>query len=441
MRWHQEQTHIEGPAADCGIGGRLMITLDRQRGRSLKAEQGVVLYILLASIIPLVLLTGAAAMTMTGRNNRMMDEIVYEKALLAAESGIDEAVYLGATGSLLSGGNFERDLGNGYYCFIEPTYLKTDSKDNDGDTLVDEADENLFQIVVTGSYRGVKRRLVAYMGPTPGLEMPEGSMVVTATPKKIEVEKNSMVSGLDVTPGDVTPIFGKKHKTKGKGALVDTSIPGIVGAGTTTLSDLQYATEIKSGSQINGDGSVTWGASTDIASGKETNGGTASLAVAPMGYDLNQFIDAIRSTAGTVVTQKEVKTPAWGDATTGDYRTIFRNGKLKLEAGGRGAGILVVTGELKIEGGFRFDGVIIALGEVEFEHGAVLNGSLIVGPGIGDYDDHGDDHGDEHGDGGIEIQLEEGSTIQYSSEIIQQVQTLVPGKFVIFNGWQEISAN
>ena len=98
-----------------------MITLDRQRGRSLKAEQGVVLYILLASIIPLFLLTGAAAMTMTGRNNRMMDENVYEKALLAAESGIDEAVYLGATGSLRSGGNFERDLGNGYDCFIEPT--------------------------------------------------------------------------------------------------------------------------------------------------------------------------------------------------------------------------------------------------------------------------------------------------------------------------------
>ena len=48
-----------------------------------------------------------------------------------------------------------------------PSYLKTDGKDNDGDGNIDEPDEDVYQVVVSGTYRNTTRRLAAYVGMTP----------------------------------------------------------------------------------------------------------------------------------------------------------------------------------------------------------------------------------------------------------------------------------
>ncbi len=84
----------------------------------------------------------------------------------------------------------------------------------------------------------------------------------------------------------------------------------------------------------------------------------------------------------------------------------------------------------------RCDGLVIVLGKVELESRAVINGGLIVVPGLGDYDDHGDDGGD----GELEVEVESKSRIQYSSHVLRQIDFLIPGKFQLLNGWQAVSA-
>jgi hypothetical protein len=40
-----------------------------------------------------------------------------------------------------------------------------------------------------------------------------------------------------------------------------------------------------------------------------------------------------------------------------------------------------------------------------------------------------------------QIQIQVDAKVQYSSQAISLASTLLPGKFVAFNGWQEISRN
>ncbi len=375
-------------------------------------EQGAVLFILLATLLPLVLLVGASSMTMQNRNGRMIDEITSERALMAAESGVDEAIYLGASGSLKSGVSFTRDLGNGMSCLLMPTYLMADGRDNDGDSQIDEPDENIFRLLSIGTFRDRTRTVVAYMGPTPGLPMLSSAIAVAGMPSEIKVESMATISGIDTTPVDIPVVFGKKGK-KGFGP---SDVPGIVASGGTLVA-LSKTVNLQTGGSIVGAGATT-----------------PSLGISATTPNVNSIVDAVRSSANQVLLKKEYKNVQLGNASIGDYRVMFRNGELELESGGRGAGVLVVTGQLEIKDGFRFDGLIVALGKVEIEKGAVINGGLILGPGQGDYDDHKDDPKIPE----LKIQVEKRARVQYSSEILRQVGALLPGKFVIMNGWQQI---
>ena len=101
-------------------------------------------------------------LTMGGRSNRLMDEVRQEKALLAAEAGIAEAGYRAAIGTLLNGVPFFRILPNGASFTVLPIHLLTDGTDNDGDTDVDESDEDVFQLTAVGTSGSARRRIVAY---------------------------------------------------------------------------------------------------------------------------------------------------------------------------------------------------------------------------------------------------------------------------------------
>ena len=113
-------------------------------------EHGFVLVALFTLMIPLLIVVVAFSVTMTGRSNELRGEFGEEKALLAAESGVDDAIYRGRTGTL-DGTQYNRNIGLGQSFEVEPTYLKSDGKDNDGDSNIDEDDEDVFQIIVTGT--------------------------------------------------------------------------------------------------------------------------------------------------------------------------------------------------------------------------------------------------------------------------------------------------
>ena len=74
-------------------------------------------------LVPLMLTVGTYLNTMTGRNQRLQTEIKEELALLAAESGVDLALFLSRNGSLADGSVHTRTLSNGATFVAEADYL------------------------------------------------------------------------------------------------------------------------------------------------------------------------------------------------------------------------------------------------------------------------------------------------------------------------------
>ena len=141
-----------------------------------QAEPGFIMIALLAAVLPLLCLVGASTLTMNARNKGLHYDILQTRAMLAADSGIDEAIWRAANGTLISGTSFTREIGPDQSLTVEPVNLGTDGIDNDGDFAVDEADENVFMLTITGTYQGATRRIAAYLGPAPALPLIEGAI-------------------------------------------------------------------------------------------------------------------------------------------------------------------------------------------------------------------------------------------------------------------------
>jgi hypothetical protein len=122
--------------------------------------RGSILTTLLIVMVPLMMIVTAATTVMTGRNDKLLRSLQEQKALLAASAAIEQAVQSAQAGTLRSGEQVDTDLGNGVHCSYLATYLGNDRDDNDGDGLVDEADERAFEVVAEGTH-GVARRRVA----------------------------------------------------------------------------------------------------------------------------------------------------------------------------------------------------------------------------------------------------------------------------------------
>ena len=60
------------------------------RERTEQQEGGFVIVVLLTLLVPMLLVVGAFSVTMTGRTNELNVELDSERALLAAEAGVDD---------------------------------------------------------------------------------------------------------------------------------------------------------------------------------------------------------------------------------------------------------------------------------------------------------------------------------------------------------------
>ena len=112
-------------------------------------------------VMPLIVLVSSAITTMTTRSYGQIRSIQSERAMLAVESGLDQALYISKTIGLTSGTKISRTLGQDLSFEVEIVLASTDGIDNDGDTQVDEADENVYELTITGTYGRVSRRVVA----------------------------------------------------------------------------------------------------------------------------------------------------------------------------------------------------------------------------------------------------------------------------------------
>ena len=218
------------------------MSINQANGTRADSESGFSLVAFIAVLLPLVGLVGAAMLAMDGRSNRLVDEVRQEKALAAADAGLAEARHRGATATLVSGAPFFRILPSGASFVVEPTHLLTDGKDNDGDTAIDEDDEDVFQLIVIGTYGSARRRVAGYLSPSVAPTLPIQAAMTTLHPNpqtQINFNGTGFITGVDTNmdgspgpepsvhglaiqnPATVVDLTAKEHQTTGSSDVAD----------------------------------------------------------------------------------------------------------------------------------------------------------------------------------------------------------------------------
>lgn len=345
-------------------------------------EGGFVLIILLTAIIPLIAMAAAAAITLGGRNERLLQEVHQERALLAAEAGIDAAIYAAKTGMLVDGYPILRDMGQSMRFEVAPTYLQTDGLDNDGDALLDSADpdEDLFQVVVTGHYRNVHRRVVAYLGPVAVLPTPEAAIGLQGAANDLTIGAGASIRGHD-TKLDTTPGLAANDLHGFSIAPPETS-----GALLTQLDTTEQALVVGVGT-------------------------APSITVATAAVDIPKLVTELAAVATSTIT------PA--TYTDADFGTgiLSVTGDLVMLGASIGAGVLVVDGNLTLDGTSRINGVVIVTGTLQLESSARIFGAVFSA--------------------GTIVRVNGTASILFSTEGLQ-IAHAVSREYSKVKGWQEV---
>lgn len=351
-------------------------------------EAGFAAMALVIVLLPVLFLVGSYLQTMSGRNSRLGLEIKEEKAMLAAEAGVDVALYHSRLGALVAGHlasyDFAGTLGDGSSYSVRCIYLGDDDVDNDGDSAVDEPDEDVFQVITTGGVGTSQRRLAAYLGFTSFLPSVRGAVTLTSPSTTVDLGGSGLVSGFNVTLG---------------GAAVGAGdMPGLAIAPPGTLAGL--ASE------------VTGGEAAQVVGA----GGTPSLGLAPA-FDVAQVVAFARNAASHVFTNDRL-TSNVGSPTVPVI--AYRQGDFRINSNHTGYGLLVVDGNIRVNGNATWHGVIVCTGEVDCGNGSfLLRGGLVLGPSS------------------PQFRLRGSIQLHYSAQAVQLAERLM-GRYVAFNGWQEI---
>jgi hypothetical protein len=362
--------------------------MECKRAAAVRANQdGFVVLVLLMSLVPMLLVVGAFCVAMTGKSNELRVELDEERALMAAESGVDDAIYRGQNMNLLNGVTYTRTLGTDLHFEVAPKWLKTDGKDNDKDGFDDEADEDVFQVIVTGWAGRASRRIAAYLGPVPPLPAITSAFGTMDQSPNIDLKGTPMISGDDVTMA---------------GVPTGAQVPGLAIATPATTATLSAELTGAEPSKVTG------------------LGGAPSLGTIPP-LDLNTLVAQLQNVADIVLTSSKYSAYNFGNGQAGITHIAYRNGNVEFKGGSQGAGILLITGNLTLSGNFRFDGVIIVLGSVVNSAGTTdVYGAIL------------------QGEGGSLVETKGTLNVHYSSEAIALANTMA-NRYVSFNGWQELA--
>ena len=352
-------------------------------------ESGGVIVMFLFALLPLVMVVGAFGSTMLGRSGRLNADIADEHALLAAESGIDEALFRARNAALASGVGFSRQLDAGLSFRVTPTLLNLDGLDNDGDGASDEADEEVFQLIIVGSCRDRQRRLAAYLGR---------SVTIASVPGALMTMSSKIAINLDGT----AKLDGNDHRINGLPKVAAPASAGIAVGPDGDVADLDA--ELTGTERLRVLGS----------------GGLPSLATMPP-FPYDELVAIGRSSASLVLTNGHYSDLQFGSAPAATSIVTYREGNLRLSGHSRGCGVLIVNGDLAIDGTFRFDGVIVVTGSIDTGVGTVqVYGGLIMGPASSKFDFRGT------------------ADLRYSTEALAFANKIT-ASYVEFNGWQELS--
>ena len=277
-----------------------------RRDESSSREQGAAFATLLVVLLPLVSMAIAAAATMRGRATAKKSGIEMDRALIAAESGVDHVLHLANTDALTLGNPITRTLAPGFAFVATASDLESDGLDNDGDGEIDELDEAIYVVTSTGTFGQARRKLVCYLRAAPEVSLVQSAIHSESSPAVISFDGSSFtVSGDAVdTAGVPTSELAKPGIT-----VASTASPASV---TSPLSGAQSA-------QITG------------------SSASPSVAQSAAPVDVAGAIDSLEAHASNSLTGGSYSSVS-SFGTTSDWRITHFNGSTTLERRHRRSG-------------------------------------------------------------------------------------------------------
>jgi hypothetical protein len=334
---------------------------------------------------------------MTGRNNRLQMDYEEERALQAAESGVDVAIYEARRGTLVAGPfavfNFHGTLPSGDKYDVVATYLGADGIDNDGDHLIDEPDEDVFRVDSIGTAGGHRRRVATYLGFTSFLTAPDSAAILINQNPDLRISGTSRVDGRNYTVNGTLVGGGDQL--------------GMTIAAPGTPANLLATLDPSEQSKI-------------LGSTPSPSLGTTAQ------YTQQQVDDEVtlaRNSAQIVLTGNVIAGNRTYGTVAGPQYVVYREGDVRIAGNVSGAGLLVVHGNLTVSGTMSWYGVVVVTGSLTCSAGtARIYGGTVLG------------------NLGNEFDLRGTADLRYSRQAIDLAMHLT-GRYVAFNGWQELAIN
>ncbi|MBI5851035.1 MAG: hypothetical protein HZB39_08395 [Planctomycetes bacterium] len=352
-------------------------------------QSGFAAITMLIVMLPVLWFVGVHLSAMTARNERLGSEIDEERALMGCESGFDVIQFVAREGGLHHGLVVEDILPGGTSFVARAEYLGSDGLSNDGDIDVDEPDEDVFRIIVDGRNGEARRRIAAYLGFTTSMPRPGAAVSATEPLGDIRITGTAFIDGRN---HDVNRVLVGSGDTYGISILPP-------GSPADLLSRLTAAEQLR----VNG------------------LGGPPSVGLSTATIDVPALVAELRNAAQIVITNGNVAGVTWGNASAGPHYIVFRDGDLRITGNSTGSGVLVVTGELTITGRLAWNGIVLVLRDFAGSAGtASINGALVLGPDANTLDVRGT------------------IDLTYSAQAVETARRLT-GRYVAYNGWQEIS--
>jgi len=326
------------------------------------------------------------------------------QAMYAAEAGLSEALarmnnpadpaYIGPANAKVGWGLYVVESGGSSKLDPELPSEQKDGLDNDGDGIIDNADEQYPEVKSAQAdlkYPYVRVRFKtqgtdlvlfgdgddnALTPPTENLK--NGAPVLELAAHGAQGTANKMVDAVayryPLVDVNSAVWAGASLKLNGNALLID----GHDHEATAPYDTLDGAPTVP--------GIMTEGPTTDIdlSSGQADNvlgeGGDGSVVQSPMTYDFNKLWSTIAPLANTSLpggTTLSGSSPTLGTMT--DPMITCVNGNLKVGGTWSGAGILLVNGNLTMGGGAQFRGIVVVMGDVDIAGSGAADVAHILG--------------------------------------------------------------
>jgi hypothetical protein len=389
----------------------------RTNHRQRRTERGTALILSLLALLCLTLVGGLFVANTKTETQIAGHDMRYNQALYNAEAGCAEVLarmsnasdstnYIGQTGNA-----WATSPGWGRYIVLadgnssaDPSHAatETDGMDNDGDTVIDEANESYPELATVQTagvvdYPWVKVRYktnnahqVILFGdhdtnPTtpPSQNLTRGMPVIIATAegmqgsamRRIEIEAVKRpfqtVAAATYSEDDDFNFNGTQFLISGRDWDPDTGLP-VTGApevnGIVTTGDPNNIINALAHNQQNN---------------VEGDGAEPSVHPSPINMDLQAMANQFAGLADITVAGGTVTHPSWGDRD--NYRVVHITGDVHVAGNGQGGGVLIVDGDFDCTGQFTWYGLVIVLGDIRFSGGGAgrhIYGSTLVQGGI-----------------------------------------------------------